>query len=262
MATGPQQKRKELRDKRLNAEAASKGVDRRENMIKIVGVAAFIAIIAIVVAIVALSGGSDDGSSSKSSSDVTAQLAGIPQNGTILGDPKSDVTLVEFGDMQCPICQQYADDVLPDIIGGPIKAGDANLEFKQWAILGEDSSLAGKAALAAAEQGRYFEFIETFYADQGLEGSGYVTDDFLTGIAEDAGVEDIDKWNVDREAADLDQILLMVDNQASELGLTGTPSFAVRGPDGDLTVVQANSTDPQENVKTLKDAIKEAGGGK
>ena len=45
MATGPQQKRKELREKRLKAEAQAKGGDRREHLMKIVGAAAFVAIV-------------------------------------------------------------------------------------------------------------------------------------------------------------------------------------------------------------------------
>ena len=49
MATGPQQKRKELREKRLKAEAAAKGGERRQGMAKIIGVAAFLAVIAIAV---------------------------------------------------------------------------------------------------------------------------------------------------------------------------------------------------------------------
>lgn len=262
MATGPQQKRKELREKRLKAEAAAKGGDKRQNLMKIIGAAAFVAIVAVVIAVVVLSGGGDDDSSSDgtSTASVIDQLSGIPQNGTVLGDPKAKVTLVEFGDLQCPICKSYADDVLPDVIAGPIKGGDANFDFQQWAILGSDSTLAAKAALAAAEQDKYWEFIETFYADQGLENTGYVTDEFLTDIAEKAGVPDIDKWNVDREAESMEDKLLAVDEEATQQGFSGTPSFAIRDAKGNLTTIEATSADPAENVQTIKDAIKQAQG--
>ncbi|MDQ2699835.1 MAG: thioredoxin domain-containing protein [Actinomycetota bacterium] len=260
MATGPQQKRKELREKRLKAEAAAKGGGNRDNLIKIVG-AAIVAIIAIVIVIALVSGGGDDDKgSSGSSASVTEQLSGLEQNGTVLGDPKAKVTLVEFGDLQCPICKQYAEDVLPDVITGPIKAGDANFDFKNWAILGEGSILAAKAALAAAEQDRMWDFVEVFYAKQGPEGSGYVTDEFLTDVAEEAGVPDIDQWNADRESDKVEQALLDIDNEAVDQGFSGTPSFGVTGPDGEMTTVQANSTDPAENVQTIIDAINDAKG--
>lgn len=252
MATGPQQKRKELREKRLKAEAQAKGGDRRQNLFKIVGVAAFVAIVGIVVAIVVLSSGGSD-TPAKTSSSVSDQLAGIPQNGLVLGDPNAKVTLVEFGDLQCPICKQYADEILPDVITGPIKDGKAKFEYRNWAILGEDSTLAAKANIAAGEQNLGWSFLENFYANQDVENSGYVTDDFLTDIAGKAGIKDIDKWNVDREKAGLDDDLLKVDDQATQEGFTGTPSFGIIDAKGNLSPI----TDTQTS-KAIIDAINKA----
>ncbi|MBK5233787.1 MAG: thioredoxin domain-containing protein [Thermoleophilia bacterium] len=252
MATGPQQKRKELREKRLKAEAQAKGGDRRENLMKIVGVAAFVAIIAIIGVVFALSKKGDD-SPAKDSSSVSEQLAGIPQNGSVLGDPKAKVTLVEFGDLQCPICKQYADEILPDVIAGPIKSGKANFEFKNWAVLGADSTLAAKAALAAGEQNLAWSYLENFYANQELENTGYVTDDFMTDIAEKAGIKDIDKWNVDREKPDLENVLLDIDNEAIKQGFSGTPSFAIRDSKGKLTPI-----DDTQTSQAIIDAINKA----
>ncbi|MCC6755377.1 MAG: thioredoxin domain-containing protein [Solirubrobacterales bacterium] len=238
MATGPQQKRKELREKRLQAEAASRSADKRQNLTKIIGIAAFLVVVAVIAVVIALnSGGSDNGGNS-SGGNGQAQLSGLAQKGNMLGDEGAPVTLVEFGDLQCPICRQYAEEILPAVIDGPVKDGTANFEFENWAILGPDSTLAAKAALAAGEQDRMWNFLEAFYANQGIENSGYVTDDFLTEIAEKAGIPDIDKWNQDREKPDLDKQLVQIDGKASDLGLTGTPSFAIREGDGNLTPIE------------------------
>ncbi len=252
MATGPQQKRKELREKRLKAEAQAKGGDRRQNLAKIIGAAAFVAIVGIVIAIVVVSSGGDD-SGSKDASTVNEQLAGIPQNGSVLGDPDAKVTLIEYGDLQCPVCKQYADEILPDVIEGPIRSGKANFEFKDWAVLGEDSTLAAKANLAAAEQNLSWSFLDNFYANQGLENTGYVTDDFLTDIAKKAGIEDIDKWNVDREKPALENDLLKIDSQATEKGFSGTPSFEIRDAQGNVTTLQDT-----QSSQAIIDAINEA----
>ncbi|MBK8295470.1 MAG: thioredoxin domain-containing protein [Solirubrobacterales bacterium] len=203
---------------------------------KIVGIAAFVAVIGIIVAIVVVS-------SWPAARHRQGPLLGQqgarrhPQNGMVLGDPNAKVTLVEFGDLQCPVCKQYAEEILPDVISGPIKSGKANFEFKNWAILGEDSTLAAKANLAAGEQNLAWTFLENFYANQELENTGYVTDNFLTDIAEKSGIPDIDKWNVDREKADLENTLLKIDGEANGLGFSGTPSFAIRDSKGKLTPI-------------------------
>ena len=250
MATGPQQKRKELREKRLKAEAAAKGGERRQGMAKIIGIGAFLAVIAIaVVAYVSLSGNDEP---TKASSDVNKMLAGIPQDGVVLGEPDAPVTLVEFADLQCPACQAASEEIIPDVIAGPVRNGTAKYEFANWAILGPDSVTAAKAALAASEQNRLQQFVENFYANQGNEGTGYVTDDFLRDIAEKAGIPDIDKWEADRDLPKWDQNLLAVDNEAIEAGFSGTPSFAIRNPDGSLEQIDAGSAD--DIIKAINQA--------
>ncbi len=254
MATGPQQKRKELREKRLKAEAAAKGTDRRQNMAKIIGIAVAIGVIAIVAAVVVSLSGGDDKTEKKDPSSIDKLLSGIPQQGSVLGDPDAKVTLIEFGDLQCPACRQYAEQVLPDIISGPVKNGKANFDFRQWTILGEQSTFAAKAAYAAGEQNRYWQFLENFYAEQGVEHSGYVTDEFLTKIAEKSGVPDMDKWNEDREDEDRwGAVLADVDAEASSLGFTGTPSFAIQVGDGEPQPI-ADTTSADAIIKAINDA--------
>lgn len=251
MATKSQQKRKELREKRLQAESKAQSADKRQNLAKILGIAAFLVVVGVVVAVIAISSGGDDGGGG-SDGNGQAQLTGLAQNGIQLGDPKAPVTLVEFGDLQCPICQQYAETVLPDVITGPVKDGTANIEFENWAILGPDSVVAAKGALAAAEQNKMWNFLEAFYANQGIENSGYVDDSFMEDIAKDAGIPDMDKWNSDRDNPDFTDQLNKIDATASDNGFSGTPSFAFREEDGSLTPIEDTQTS-----KALIDAINE-----
>jgi protein-disulfide isomerase len=164
---------------------------------------------------------------------VDNQLKGLPQNGLVLGDPKAKVSVIEFGDLQCPVCKEFSFQVAPDIISQIVRKGDANYEFRPWDIIGPQSPIASRAAYAAGEQGRGWSFIELFYRNQGTENSGYVTDSFLTSIAKGAGVKDLDKWNSDRsDNSKWDPLLSKNDSDAKSLGFTGTPSILVEGPGG------------------------------
>jgi protein-disulfide isomerase len=199
---------------------------RREQRIKLavaLGLAAILAVVVLIV--VSQSGSSDEGS------DASGELTGLEQTGTVLGDPSAPVTVFEYGDLQCPICRAFARQEVPQLIEGPVKAGEAKLDFQNWTIIGPDSKPAAEAALAAAEQNKMWDFILAFYDQQQAENSGYVTDEFLTGIAEDAGL-DVEKWNTDRQNPAFAAQLKQIDAKATALGFTGTPSVTVEGPGG------------------------------
>ena len=93
-----------------------------------------------------------------------------------------------------------------------------------------------KAALAAGDQGGFWNYLQLFYLNQGGENSGYVTDDFLTSVAKGAGVPDINKWNTDRNASKWDAVIQEGSSQAQSFGFTGTPSIVVQGPNGQRAI--------------------------
>lgn len=228
--------REAARQERLRREAEEAAAQRRRRMTQLgfIGVVAAAAIVGIAIAVSQSGGGSSGGSAS----DVTAkalvrrQLAGIPQHGTILGNPKARVTIVEFGDPQCPACKEFSELVAPKLIAGPVRSGEARYEFRPWLIIGPDSKPAAEAALAAGEQGRFWNYITLWYRNQGEENSGYVTDDFMTAIAKGAGVPDLSKWDSDRQSARWNSAFTTIEREASDLGFNSTPSVYVQGPKG------------------------------
>lgn len=230
------QEREKRRQERLHQEEQASGQERRRRLIKLGSAVAFLAIAAVLVAIVISQSQSDGGDASnlESVSLVNDQLAGIPQEGMVLGSAQARATLVEFGDLQCPVCKSYAEDVIPELIDGRVRGGGAKLDFRNYVIIGPDSTTAGAAAVAAGEQGRGWNFVEIFYRNQGFENSGYVTDDFLTAVARAAGVPDIAQWGADRKSRAVLREVNRTTNQASTLGFTGTPSFAVQSGNGAL----------------------------
>ena len=107
----------------------------------------------------------------------------------MLGDPKAPITLTEYLDPQCPICAQAAQETLPTVIKKYVRTGKVKLQARTLSFIGPDSVRAAKVAAGAAQQGKLWAFLETFYASQGTENSGYVTDEFLTDVAKASGVD-------------------------------------------------------------------------
>lgn len=232
--------------------------ERRQRLIKLGSATAFLAIAAIAVLIVVSQGDSDggDASSVEGAATVRSELRGIPQNGLVLGEPSAKVTLIEFGDLQCPVCKSYSEEIVPQVIDAKVRNGEAKLEFRNLAFISDESVDAATAAIAAGEQGRGWDFVELFYANQGAEASGYVTGDFMAAIAEGAGVPDIEKWDEARESDRLREQVEAEIQEAADLGLTGTPSFVVEGPlvDGGQSVLGTPGA-----AGPLEDAITDAG---
>jgi protein-disulfide isomerase len=223
--------REARREERLQAESAGRQEERRKRLLQIGSAAAFLAVVVVAVLIVVNQSESDGGDTSlESVATVRSELQGIPQSGLTLGDPTAKVTLTEFGDLQCPVCKGFAEEVIPAVIDSKVRSGEAKIEFRNFTIISEESVPAAAAAIAAGKQRRGWNFVELFYRNQGIEASGYVTDEFLTEIAKGAGVPDIGRWNRDRQS---DAVLRQVQSETDEaesLGLNGTPSFVLTGP--------------------------------
>jgi protein-disulfide isomerase len=209
--------REKRREQRLQEETRVDAGERRTRLLQVGAGAAFLAIVAVVVLIVASSGGGSGGDAGnlKEVAAVDQLLKGIPQEGLALGDPKAKVELMEYGDLQCPVCKAYSEEILPQVIENQVKQGKAKLVFRNFTIIGPQSAPAGAAALAAGAQGRGWNYLELFYRNQGQES---------------AGVKNIGKWETDRKGANLTAEVTTTTEEAQKFGFTGTPSFAVKGP--------------------------------
>src|SRR4051794_8669688 len=202
---GRQDERERLRAERQAAESGDAAALARKRRVQYLSLAAFAAV-AVIVALIVISQSGGDGNDDtpttvagvKGAAQVDADLSGIPQSGQTLGDPSAVVTITEFGDPQCPVCRAFSQQVAPQLISSEVKPGNVKYTYEPFLIIGPDSKPAMRAALAAGEQGRFWNYLQLFYVNQGEENSGYVTDDFLTSIAKAAGVPDIDTWDQSR----------------------------------------------------------------
>ncbi|HXQ88496.1 MAG TPA: thioredoxin domain-containing protein, partial [Solirubrobacterales bacterium] len=115
--------------------------DRRTKLMQLASGAVFLAIV-VVVALIVVNGSSSDSAGEptpEAAKEIDRSLRGIPQRGMVLGDPSAPVELVEFGDLQCPVCKGYAEEILPAIIENQVKNGEVKIDFRNYAIIGPQS---------------------------------------------------------------------------------------------------------------------------
>jgi protein-disulfide isomerase len=174
-------------------------------------------------------------SSINDNTEISALLADIQQSANALGRPAAPVTLAYFADLQCPYCRDFSLEVLPSIIERWVQTGKLRIESHalQTATHEPEVFMAQQvAALAAGRQDKAWHFIETFYAKQGEENSGYVTDAYLQGIASQLTGLDLASWTSDRRDPELANEIAGDARAAENAGLTGTPSFLIGASGG------------------------------
>jgi protein-disulfide isomerase len=126
--------------------------------------------------------------------------------------------------------------MFPGLVNDYVRDGKAKLVSETMAFLGPDSVTAARAALAAGEQNRYWPYHTLLFEKQGEENSGYVTDDFLRGLAEDTPGLDVQKWEDQRASNSFTKDLQAVQAKAQSEGVNSTPTLIVEGPGGQVKI--------------------------
>jgi protein-disulfide isomerase len=247
--------KRELREQRRaarreaeRAEAARRS--RRRRAWQLAGVVAVAAVAVVVAVAVSSSGGSTQPTPSPGSPQATALFRGIPERNGVLGDPDAPLTVTEFVDLQCPFCAQVSASTLPAIVNDYVRSGKVKLEARTMHFLGPDSTVAAQVAAGAERQGRLWPFLEAFYAGQGQENSGYVTDDFLRRAAAAAGV-DADEAFAQANSDFANRRLDRAETDARRLGVESTPTLVVSGNGRGPHVLDADALDPQSVTAAL-----------
>lgn len=261
--TTRRERRAAARAERLARERAEAARARQRKRLFQLGGALALAAAIVVVIVLATSGGDDgptlqEGESIAGQTEAIARYRGIPQRGVALGDPRAPITLVEFADLQCPYCGDFAQHVMPTIVDDYVRDGQVRIEFANLAFLGTDSVRGAQMAAAVGEQGRLFEFLEIFFANQGAENSGYVTDDFLRDVAGAIPGVDVEQAMDARGSSSVQRVLEDAQQRADEHGITGTPSFLVGPTGGELEPFSPRALDVAEFTQMLDEQLANA----
>lgn len=138
------------------------------------------------------------------------------------GNPKGDVTLVEYFDYNCGYCRASLPTIAQLIASDP----KVRVVFRELPILSEESGVAAKLSLAAAEQGKFKVFHDALYA------GGQLTPASIAAAAKTAGI-DMNRAAAYAPRAEAEIASNMA--MARQLNMTGTPSWVI----GDKVVSSA-----------------------
>ena len=163
---------------------------------------------------------------------IVTVLGGVDLSGAspLLGDAGAPVTIIEFGDYQCPKCGSWFDNTKPAIDANYIQTGQANLYFLDLVFIGPDSSTAAAATYCAQEQDMYWDLHDTLFGNQGRIQGGWAARDGVVGFAQGLGL-DMAEFEACLDMDHTERIQFNRD-QAHLAGLRQTPSFVVVGPGG------------------------------
>jgi protein-disulfide isomerase len=227
-------------------------------------------IVVVVLAVVLGSGGGGGGVPSDlpkvgsptsavalpNSDSVATLFKGIPQRGHVLGKPSAPVTMVEYIDLQCPVCQLFETQVFPDLITKYVRPGKVKVEVRAWSFIGPDSIRGQDATIAAAMQNKEFDFAQLLYYNQGAENSGWLTDKLIGTAAASIGGMNVPKLLDDRNSSTVKGEAATVDKQAKADKVSGTPSLFVGRTGKKLRYVTlANGADEKAITTALDNAL-------
>ena len=147
------------------------------------------------------------------------------------GDPNAPITILEFGDFQCPACQQFATFVKPQLDLLYVDAGIARFVFHDYPIVSghPHAFLAARGARCALDQGEqyFWPFHDQLFAHQSTwsfsQGAPLnAFEDYAATIGLDVG-DFGDCLDSDRFADVVSANMRL----AIELGVSGTPTVFV-----------------------------------
>jgi protein-disulfide isomerase len=261
------QRREQAREQRKAMEEAEAQQAVRRTRLRQLAIAVTVVVVAIVAIAVAAGGSSKkappkEGSTAERQAvaAVVSTVGGVRQSGNVLGSPTAPVTLVYFGDLQCPICKDFTLGALPSVIQQWVKSGKLRIEYRAMQTATHEQETFKNqqvAALAAGKQNGMWYYLELFYHQQGEENSGYVTEAYLQMLARQVPGLNVAKWANERGNPELASQVAADGQAANNAGFTGTPSFLLGRTGGALKKFEAASLkDPSSFNQAIEALVK------
>jgi len=156
------------------------------------------------------------------------ELPKVSPEDFVLGDQNAPVTIVEYGDYQCPFCGKFFKETEPALRENYIKTGKVKFVYRDFAFLGQESLWAANAAQCAGEKGKFWEYHDYLYGNQNGENKGAFSKSNLKNFGAVSGLVK-DQFD---SCVDSDKYLSKIKEETrigGEAGVQGTPANFING---------------------------------
>lgn len=187
-----------------------------------------IAIIAVVVGLGYLLSRTSDNTLSGGSPAQTASPGLLVRSDSHQTNPGAKVTVVEFGDFQCPVCGA-AYPVVKQITDQYQNNKDFNFVFRNFPLPQHQfAQLAAEAAEAAGRQGKFWQMYDKLYQNQNDWSVSANPLDLFVSYAQSIGL-DANKFKTDVQNSAFSSKIQADMSDAQALGVDATPTFYING---------------------------------
>ncbi|MEU0686983.1 DsbA family protein [Streptomyces uncialis] len=174
-----------------------------------------------------------------------------------IGLVDAPVVMIEYSDFQCPFCREFARSTEPGLIRRYVDKGLLRIEWRNFPLFGEESERAARAAWAAGQQGKFWEFHDTAFGEERPRNQGAYARDKVIAMAKEAGVPDAARFTKDLDSPGAKRAVERDKEEGYALGVSSTPAFLV----DDIPVLGAQPAESFEQaVEKALDAARAAAG--
>jgi protein-disulfide isomerase len=151
---------------------------------------------------------------------------GVELTAHVKGNTESSVKLVEYSDFQCPACASFQ----PALERIMTEFGDKiSFEYKHFPLpIHPFADEAARAAEAASQQGKFFEYHDALFANQAEWAGAANPTAFFAKYANEIGLDET-KFKQHYNASLIKGKVKAEFDEARELGITATPTFYLNG---------------------------------
>jgi len=149
----------------------------------------------------------------------------------ILGDPNAPVTVIEYGDFQCPFCGKFYSQTESLIKENYVATGQVRFVYRHFAFLGPESTEAAKASECAKDQGKFWEYHDALFEEEirdGREHNGNLNTTLFKSLASQLGL-DVDSFSACLQSGKYAAKVKSDYLSAQTAGVRATPTTFVNG---------------------------------